>query len=344
MPVIDHGVARSARTRAVVYVTIILLIGVLFLIRKTLFVFVLASMFAYLLYPFVDAVDRRLPRKARMAAVSLPYVLIVGALVIFGLAIRNPVRREVAHLMEQTTSAGFREQLAEWTPFGIPVGEEIQQHESQILGMIPNLGKGFHVAARDLANFFIVPILSFFMLKDGWRIRDAFLEIFDIRPEAAESILKDAHTLMLQYMRALLLLCLATLICFSLGLSLMRVRYPLLLALFACPLEFVPVVGPLTADITIVGVSAFNGYSHIPGLIAFLIGYRLFKDYVLGPHMMRKSVKLHPLLAIFGVFAGGDISGVAGIFLSVPVLALARLVYYEWRKSRVVTQRSAMSA
>jgi predicted PurR-regulated permease PerM len=59
---------------------------------------------------------------------------------------------------------------------------------------------------------------------------------------------------------------------------------------------------------------------------------------------MRKSVKLHPLLVIFGVFAGGDISGIAGIFLSVPVLALARLVYYEWRKGRRAPQRAAVSA
>ena len=49
---------------------------------------------------------------------------------------------------------------------------------------------------------------------------------------------------------------------------------------------------------------------------------------------MRRSVKLHPQLAIFGVIAGGDINGLPGIFLSVPVLALARLVYYEVRKHR----------
>jgi predicted PurR-regulated permease PerM len=340
----DWDAARVARTRAFVYLGIALLIWLLFQIRKALFVFVLASMLAYLLYPLVDAVERRLHRRFRLLAVALPYVLFIGAVVITGFALRAPVRREVTHLIEQTTSPGFKERLAEWAPFGIPVGAQIQEHQSQILAFMPNLSKGLPIAARDLANCIIVPILSFFLLWEGHRVRDALLDLLHIRPEAVEGILRDAHLLMLQYMRALLLLCLATLVCFSIGLSLMHVRYALLLAAVACPMEFVPVIGPLTADITIIGVSAFNGYPNIVGIVAFLLGYRLFKDYVLGPTLMRRSVKLHPLLAIFGVIAGGDINGLPGIFLSVPVLALARLVYYEWRKNRLHPRNSAVSA
>jgi predicted PurR-regulated permease PerM len=340
----DWDAARVARTRAFVYFGVALLVWLLFLIRKALFVFVLASMLAYLLYPLVDAIDRRLHRRFRLLAVALPYILFIGAAVITGFAIREKVTREVTHLIDQTTSPGFKESLAAWAPFGIPVGAEIQEHQSQLLAFTPNLSNGLHVAARDLANLIIVPILSFFLLCEGHRVRDGLLDLLHIRPEAVEGVLRDAHLLMLQYMRALLLICLATLICFSIGLSLMQVRYALLLAALACPLEFVPVVGPLTADITIVGVSAFNGYPHIVGIIAFLLGYRLFKDYVLGPTLMRRSVKLHPLLAIFGVIAGGDINGLPGIFLSVPVLALARLVYHEARKHRLHPRNSAVSA
>jgi predicted PurR-regulated permease PerM len=49
---------------------------------------------------------------------------------------------------------------------------------------------------------------------------------------------------------------------------------------------------------------------------------------------MERSVKLHPLLILFGIFAGGELAGISGIFLSVPALALLRLAFYEWRKSR----------
>jgi hypothetical protein len=101
------------------------------------------------------------------------------------------------------------------------------------------------------------------------------------------------------------------------------------------PLEFVPLVGPLTGAVVILGTCEFNHYPHLFGVVVFLGVYRLFQDYVLSPHLMRKGVNLHPVLVLFGVFAGGELGGVGGIFLSVPVLALMRLVYYEMRKRRV---------
>ncbi len=63
-------------------------------------------------------------------------------------------------------------------------------------------------------------------------------------------------------------------------------------------------------------------------MIVYLGIYRMFQDYVLSPHLMSQGVELHPLLIIFGVFAGGEIGGIAGVFLSVPVLALIRLLYH----------------
>jgi predicted PurR-regulated permease PerM len=71
---------------------------------------------------------------------------------------------------------------------------------------------------------------------------------------------------------------------------------------------------------------------HVFAVVAFLAAYRIFQDYILSPALMKRGVKLHPLLIIFGVYAGGEIGGVGGIFLSVPILALARLLFYEWRK------------
>jgi predicted PurR-regulated permease PerM len=59
---------------------------------------------------------------------------------------------------------------------------------------------------------------------------------------------------------------------------------------------------------------------------------------------MKKSVQLHPLLVLFGVFAGGEIGSVPGIFLRVQVLALLRLGFYEWRRRRVVSHSAVTMA
>ena len=257
-----------------------------------------------------------------MPAVAFPFLLIFGLLTVFGMSVRHQVRSEAAQLAMQVKSPEFRQHLTEWSPLGIPVGREIVDNSSlsQVLGMMPQLGKGLRAAVRDLTNFFIVPILSFFLLKDGRWIRDSLMEMMFSdengaavacdRRRAVESVLKDAHTLILQYMRALLFLCLATLVSFTIGLRLMHVPYAILLALVASPLEFVPLVGPATSAVVILGACEFNKYPHIFWVVVFLGVYRLFQDYVLSPHLMRQGVKLHPLLVLFGMFAGGELGGV----------------------------------
>src|SRR5262249_52226087 len=101
--------------------------------------------------------------------------------------------------------------------------------------------------------------------------------------------------------------------------------------------EFIPMIGPLTAGVTIVIVAALTGSSTLAVLI-FLLAYRVLQDYVIAPHIMGQGVELHPLLVLFGVFAGAELAGVAGTFLSVPVLALIRIVYRRIRKTRIETR------
>ena len=64
----------------------------------------------------------------------------------------------------------------------------------------------------------------------------------------------------------------------------------------------------------------------------FLAVFRIFQDYVLSPHLMSKGAKLQPVMVIFGILAGGQIAGIPGIFLSVPVLAILRIVYRQLKK------------
>jgi predicted PurR-regulated permease PerM len=96
-------------------------------------------------------------------------------------------------------------------------------------------------------------------------------------------------------------------------------------------MEFIPVVGPLVAGLVILAVALLNSYHHWLVLLAFLIAWRLIQDYVVSPRIMGKSMELHPLAAIFGVLAGGEIAGVLGVYLSIPVMASLRIVWRRWR-------------
>jgi predicted PurR-regulated permease PerM len=96
-------------------------------------------------------------------------------------------------------------------------------------------------------------------------------------------------------------------------------------------LEFIPVVGPLAAALAIVSVALLMSYKHWLILVIFLGVWRLVQDYVSSPRIMGESMELHPLAAIFGVMAGGEVAGILGIYLSIPVMAGLRIVFRRWR-------------
>ncbi len=56
----------------------------------------------------------------------------------------------------------------------------------------------------------------------------------------------------------------------------------------------------------------------------------------MSPYLMSKGVQLNPMLVLFGVLAGDQIAGVVGMFLSVPVLAMLRVIFVRLRRARAL--------
>ena len=93
--------------------------------------------------------------------------------------------------------------------------------------------------------------------------------------------------------------------------------------------EFVPVVGPAIAAVSVFLIAVLTGYPHLIWVFLFLGAWRLIQDYLNAPKIMGKSLEISPLAQIFGVLAGAEIGGVVGALISVPVIAILRIL---WRR------------
>jgi predicted PurR-regulated permease PerM len=190
--------------------------------------------------------------------------------------------------------------------------------------------KGIIHAAGNLVYVALIPILSFLLIKDAPKIRAqalASLGTTDNKNRKLWTVIaRDLHLLLAGYVRALLLLSLATFVIYSLVFSILGVPYALFLAGISALLEFIPFVGPLTSAGIVLGVSGLGGYTHLLWLAAFFVAYRIFQDYALAPYLMSEEVEVPPLLVILGLLAGEQLGGVAGLFLSVPVVAALKII------------------
>jgi len=339
---IDRNAARYTWTAAAVMVLMFLF----YLVRKTLFVFILALLFAYLLSPLVNLLYRALPGRTRAPALALAYVIFVGLVVVMGLQIGSRVVNQAKELarnlpadMEKwekpspdlsPTLNRFRSQLVR------RIDQQVSEGSSQVLSNVAEAGLKFLTVASDLVYAVIIPILAFFFLKDGAMIREHILDLVEAGPQRVllDDLMADIHLLLAHYMRALVLLSLAAFTAYSIVFSILGVPYAVLLGAIAGVLEFIPMLGPLTAAVIILVVTIVAG-GHTLAVLLFIVVYRVFQDYILSPHLMGQGVELHPLLVLFGVFAGAELAGIPGTFLSVPVLALIRILYVRFRRTRV---------
>jgi predicted PurR-regulated permease PerM len=211
--------------------------------------------------------------------------------------------------------------------------------EKQVLPILSSAGLQILSGIGNVLYAILIPILSFFFLKDGATIRKTIVDSFARGHQpVVNEIIMDLNLLLAQYIRALVLLAIAAFLFYAGFLSTASVPYAILLAGIAAIFEFIPVVGPLTASAIILLVAAFTGYPHLLWIVTFLVVYRIFQDYVLNPYLMSSGVEVDPLLVLFGVLAGEQIAGVPGMFFSVPVIAALRVLYVRLRRQRLVAE------
>jgi len=334
------GLDREAARYTWTAVVVLALVGLLYLIHETLFIFVVALLFAYLLWPLVKPLERWLPGRSRVPALTLVYLAVVGILIVMGIALGSRVVQQANLLAARLPEllAKFRPPIAPAISTPAPplkitvistVQQELAHHSRDLLALLPNAALGVIARAGNLIFLVLVPILSFFFLKDGREMRSSMLSFLaaGARRDTVERIAADLHVLLAQYMRALVFLGVVASLAYGLFFYMMGVPYGILLAAVAFPLEFIPLVGPLAGATIALLVAGLSGSYHLLGIFVFLLAFRFLQDYVVSPQLLSAGMKLHPLLVIFGVLAGGSIAGVAGCFLSVPVLAGLRIVY-----------------
>jgi predicted PurR-regulated permease PerM len=338
---------KAARVAWTVFL-LALLVSAAYAVRETLAVFVIALLFAYLLAPLVGFVERVTPHQVSPSiALAIVYLALVGAMVALALTLGSRLADEANALAMRLPSLVSNPEWMQKVPLpswleparaGMieKVKEQLSSGGQEILPYIKGLGGQLVSGAKYALYLVLVPILAFFFLKDGPAMRDEFVIglVEERRRPVVDNILEDINVLLGEYIRALVLLSVASFTANSLFLAFTGAPYAVLLAGLAALGEFVPVVGPAAGGLIIVLVTSLSGYSHVLLFLLFWVLFRMVQDYAISPYLMGKGVQLNPMLVLFGVLAGDRIAGVLGMFLSVPVLAILRVMFVRLRRGR----------
>jgi len=338
----DKKTAQALLTALVFTLTLLFLYAA----WRSLIAFLFAVFFAYLLEAPVSRIQKWL-RGSRGGAIAIVYLVFIGALVIAFSMVGPPIVQEAQMLMkkapelvEKNSVKSVVEQLGAKHGWGEGTKENIRQfletHKSEMVAATQNLIVRAARTVQGIWWLLLVPLLGIFFLKDGSELGRNLIDLFEDkrnRQIAAETA-AEMNSMLGTFLRAQLTLSGLAMVVITFMLSIMGVQYAFALGPAAGAMEFIPVVGPLVGGVIVVGVAFLTGYSHLWWLVIFLVVWRAIQDYVSSPRILGKTLELHPLAVLFGVLAGGEVAGVIGVFLSIPVLATLRILWHAWHIHR----------
>lgn len=316
----------------------------LWLLAPVLTPFVFAALLGWLGDPLVDRIERSC--RSRNASVILVFT-VMAALVLLALLLLLPLlQRQIVTLV--ASLPGYRDWLV---GTGLPWLERktglqlvgwldpqrlialMRAHWEQAGGTAATLlgylsRSGFALLAW-IANIVLLPVLTFFFLRDWDLIVERVAALVPRDHTATVSRLAHESSLVLGgFLRGQLLVMLILGILYGVGLEVIGLDVGILIGVVAGVLTFVPYLGPATV-IVLGGLAAliqFGDWQHLVGVLAVFGVGQVIESLWLTPKIVGDRIGLHPAAVIFAVLAGGQLFGFLGMLLALPVAAIANVL------------------
>jgi predicted PurR-regulated permease PerM len=164
---------------------------------------------------------------------------------------------------------------------------------------------------------------------------DAFSEAVEPRGERTlvKRILGRVDTMLAKYIRAQLALAGLSFVFYSISMLALGFPYAIALGALGGVLEFLPAVGWIASAVAIL-TTGFLTHSHWIWMAVLVVVWRIVQNFINSPRIMGDSLELQPLTVIFALMVGGQVGGIAGVYLSVPAVAVLRIVWLECFSTR----------
>jgi predicted PurR-regulated permease PerM len=178
----------------------------------------------------------------------------------------------------------------------------------------------------------LIPFMTFFLLKDGRRLKKSFFQVLPNRYfEMAVSLFHKIDCQLGSYIRGQMLVSLCIGILAVTALAILRVPYFFLIGTAAGLANMIPYFGPIVGAIPAIILNVIAKGSlgaALPVITAFLL-IRLIDDTLVSPNILGRSLHIHPLLVIIVIFTGGEMFGIMGLLLCIPVTGIIKVTIQE---------------
>jgi predicted PurR-regulated permease PerM len=234
------------------------------------------------------------------------------------------------HLLDHFTT------LQKWVRkrFNMPIREQSKlidnatnQMKSSGTGMI---GQTFVSITQTLSVIILLPIYSFLVLYYRDLLKQFVIAVFKKdTEEKVRDILKESKSIVRSYLIGLLIEMSIVAAINALGFMILGIKYAIFLGVLAAILNLIPYIGMLIASIfcMLVTLTTSPQISDVLWVGVVLAVVQFIDNNIIMPRVVSSKVKINALISIIGVLVGGALMGLSGMFLSLPVIAILKIIF-----------------
>lgn len=223
----------------------------------------------------------------------------------------------------------------------LPELVDVNQASGVLKKLLGYVGKSSGVVFALLANAFLIPVVTFYMLRDWDKFVAGIHHLLprQIEPDVSR-LARDSDLMLSAFLRGQVLVMFSLATIYSIGLFLCGVKFALLIGVIAGLVSFIPYMG-LIVGIVIAGAAVLLQTQDLTSLFwvvaVFAIG-QLLEGVVLTPKLVGDRIGMHPVAVIFSVLAGGQLFGFFGILLALPVAAVIVVIIRDLHRRYMTSQ------
>lgn len=334
---------RTRIRRALIGLAVLALFVLVFwLLRPVLLTLLIASILAYLMDPVVEYLAaRKVPRVVSSIGIMvLAAAVLIMILVLLIPAVGQEIQTALSYLPEWSElmskyAKPYIAKIDKVYPGGVDMLtrkaiDVARENAPKMLAPLATfVGTMFSSVVNfilSLLNLILIPVMTYFLLRDIQKIRAGLKELLPPRWRADTSaIVREVDRVLSSFVRGQLIVCTILALMYGIGLSILRVPMALFWALLGGYGNLIPYVGTISAATGAMLFSLMH-YHDLKRMIltgaVFAIAQTL-EGTVIGPRVVGESVGLNPVIIMLTVIVGGSLFGFAGMLLAVPTVAVA---------------------
>ena len=323
----------------------------LYLLAPVLTPFIAAGLLAYMGDPLADRLQKlKIPRTLAVVIVFLStflflalLILLVGPLIKTQISALFQALPDIARQVEQVWLPTLLGWLNVEPGDDVGVGAFLARYSDMVGSwsgkILMGVGKSGGVLAAAVLSLFLIPIITFYMLRD-WDSFTSHLSALlpESQRETVLELARETDEVLGAFLRGQILVMLALATIYSIGLTLVGLKFAIAIGVVAGLVSFVPYLG-FVFGIGLAGLTVIlepNPILNLVGVVATFTIAQLIEGSVLTPKLVGDRIGLHPVIVIFAVSAGGQLFGFFGILLALPAAAvlsvLIRFAYHRYLK------------